>query len=113
VNAVLTATTRGDAGRMVQLRAAFLELLLADPRVVQLFDRWGRRSGLDRAAAALARSAAARRDAATSRLFAILPVRNCSTLEPSPTAFVRDTLASRAASTGSRRSSSTGSTGAC
>jgi hypothetical protein len=102
VNSILTATTRGDGARLVQLRAAFLDQLLADPRVGQLFDdRWGPQSGLYRAAdaAAIAHNTAAdaqarppaakRRDAATARLFAAL---HHATLDPSPIAFVRDTL---------------------
>ena len=53
----VAADTHADNLRHAHLRAHFMNALLTDPRITELFDLWGKQTGLYRAADAVARAA--------------------------------------------------------
>lgn len=58
VGGSLIGKTHADNRRHTYLRAHFMNALVRDPRVVRLFDAWGRETGLHEAADAVARAGA-------------------------------------------------------
>ena len=53
----ISTATHADAVRHAHLRASFMNALLRDPRITELFDTWGKETGLYTVAVAVARAA--------------------------------------------------------
>ena len=114
----VAAGTHADNLRHAYLRAHFMNALLCDPRIIRLFDAWGRETGLYAAADAVARAgrvshaakvvealdsnqvedgsvAVPALEAGASlaeRFYLMLQPGQRPPLRPRPSAFVRDTL---------------------